>query len=40
MDDEIHGIEKNDTWELTNLLPNKRPSEVGVQDKVQSQSRN
>ncbi|RDX66056.1 hypothetical protein CR513_55223, partial [Mucuna pruriens] len=28
MDDEIHAIEKNETWELTNLLVEKRP--IGV----------
>jgi hypothetical protein len=24
MDEEIHAIEKNDTWKLTNLLENKK----------------
>ena len=28
MDDEIHAIKKNDTWELINLPANKRP--IGV----------
>ena len=28
MDDEIHSIEKNDTWELTSLPPEKKP--IGV----------
>jgi hypothetical protein len=28
MDEEIHAIEKNETWELTDLPPNKKP--IGV----------
>jgi len=28
MDEEIHAIEKNDTWKLTNLLENKKA--IGV----------
>lgn len=34
MDDEIHALEKNDTWELTNLSADKRP--VGVKCKYKT----
>ena len=34
MDDEIHAIKKNDTWELTNLPTNKRHIGVKWVDKT------